>query len=151
MDFTIGEAEVRKRKKNILLGGVFSLLLAGMVAIQNHRHPEQYNDLLLWSVVGFVIIANVVNYYRHRRYLRKIRDHRVEVEPGKVKFRTGDDLSELDVQDIAAMSFFRKKGTLQHIQLRLKSNRGIRLEGYDDLEKLGRLVAEQIPEEHVRD
>ncbi len=151
MHFTVGEAEVRKRNKNILLGAIFSLLLAGMVAFQNHRYPEQYNDVLLWSVVGFVIIANVVNYYRHRRYLRQIRDHRVEVEPGKVKFRTGGDLSELDVQDIAALSFFRKKGVLQHIQIRLRSNRGIRLEGYNDLEKLGRLISEQIPPEHVRD
>ncbi len=151
MDFIIGETEVRKRKRNILLGGVFSLLLAGMIAVQNHRNPEQYNDLLLWSVVGFVIIANVVNYYRHRRYLRQIRDHRVEVQPGKVKFWTGGDSSSLDVNDIAAMSFFRRKGMLQHIQIRLKSNRGIRLEGYNDLEELGRLISEQIPREHVRD
>ena len=151
MEFVIGGAEVRKRKRNILLGAVFSLLLAGMVAFQNHKYPEQYNDLLLWSVVGFVIIANVVNYFRHRRYLRQIREHRVEVEPGKVKFRTGAELSELDVHDIAAMSFFRRKGVLQHIQLRLKSNRGIRLEGYDDLEELGRLISEQIPREQVRD
>jgi hypothetical protein len=151
MKFVIGGAEVRKRRGNVLLGGVFSLMLAGIIAVQNYRYPEKYNDLLFWSAVGFVVIANVVGYYRHRRYLRQIRDHRVEVHPGNVQFWTGDEMSELGVNDIAAMTFYRRRGVLQHIQIRLKSNRGIRLEGYNHLEELGRLIAEQIPPQHVQD
>jgi len=151
MEFVIGEAEARKRKKNVLLGGLFSLALAGIIAVQQYRSPEEYNGALFWSIVGFVVLANLVNYYRHRRYLRLVRTHRVVVQPGKVQFRTGGESSELDVKDIAAMVFHRKRRALQHIQIRLKSDKGIRLEGYDDLETLGRLIAEQIPSEHVKD
>lgn len=151
MEFVIGEAEVRKRKKNVLLGGLLTLALAGITAAQQHWSPEAYNGALLWSIVGFVVLANAVNYYRHRRYLRLVQTHRLEVHPGKVQFWTAGERSELDVNDIAAVVFFRKRRVLQHIQIRLKSNRGIRLEGYDHLERLGRLITEQIPSEHVKD
>jgi len=151
MKFVIGDAEIRKRKKNVLLGGILTLPLAGVLAVQEHISPEAYNDALLWSIVGFVVLANVVNYYRHRRYLRLVQTHRLEVHPGKVQFWTAGESSELDVTDIAGVVFFRKRRVLQHIQIRLKSNRGIRLEGYDDLETLGRLITEQIPSEHVND
>ena len=34
-------------------------------------------------------------------------------------------------------------------QLKLRNNRGIRLEGYADLEQLGGAIADRIPEEQV--
>lgn len=151
MAFAISEQEIRKRKKNTALGAVFSLLLAGMIAVHNYQYPEKYSDVLLWSVVGFLVLANLVNYYRHLRYLRMIRDHEVEVLPGKVRFWTGGKVTELDVKKIAGMFYYRKKGELQHIQIKLKTHRGIRLEGYEKLDELGRLIADQIPPEHVQD
>ena len=151
MAFAISEQEIRKRKKNIALGAVFSLLLAGMIAAQNYQNPEKYNDVLLWSVVGFLLLANLVNYYRHLRYLRIIRDHEVEVLPRKVRFWTGGKMTELDIKKIAGMFYYRKKGQLQHIQIKLTTHRGIRLEGYENLEELGRQIADQIPAEHIKD
>ena len=38
---------------------------------------------------------------------------------------------------------------LEHIQLKLVNKRGIRLEGYADLEQLGCAIADQIPKEQV--
>jgi hypothetical protein len=151
MAFAISEQEIRKRKKNTFWGAVFSLLLAGMIAAQNYQYPEKYNDVLLWSVVGFLLLANLVNYYRHLRYLRMIRDHEVEVLPRKVRFWTGGKMTELDVKKIAGMFYYRKKGELQHIQIKLKTHRGIRLEGYEKLNELGDQIADQIPPEHVQD
>jgi hypothetical protein len=147
--FTIGEHALERRSKNILWGAVLSLVLVVLIAFGNYRYPETYNDVLLWSAVAFVVGANLINYLRHRRYLRLIQDHRVEVLAGKVQFRTGDELSELDIGDIALVNLFRRKGTLNHIQLRLRNNRGIRLEGYGELERLAALLAEQVPEAHV--
>ena len=48
------------RRRNIAWGLFLSLLLAGIVAFQNQRDPEQYNDVLLWSVMGFVALATLL-------------------------------------------------------------------------------------------
>jgi hypothetical protein len=149
--FDIGPESIEKRRKNILLGGVFSLLLAILVVFGHARYPQTYNDVLLWSVLGFVVLGNLVNYYRHRRYLRLIRDHHVDIFPGRIEFWTGDQKSVLDIGDIAGVFLYRKKGVLGHIQIRLKSDRGIRLEDYRELERMAQSIAEQLPKEHVVD
>ncbi|MEA3275013.1 MAG: hypothetical protein U9Q81_06935 [Pseudomonadota bacterium] len=149
--FTISDETLNQRNKNILSGAGLSLILCAVLAFGHHRYPETYNDLLFWSVVGFVVIANLVNFLRYRRYSRLVKDHRVEVHPGKVQFWTGGEKSELDPSDIVAVNLFRKKGVLRHIQLRLKNNRGIRLEGYRDLDRLAAMLTEQVPNAHVVD
>jgi len=147
--FTITEQFLADRSRNILWGGALSLVLVAAIAFGRYRYPETYNDVLLWSVVAFVIGANLINYLRHRRYLRLIRDHVVEVRPGKLRFLTGAEESELDLNDVALVNLFRRMGVLRHIQIRLENNRGIRLEGYGDLERLAGLLAEQVPKAHV--
>ena len=149
MRFLISESEKKKRTTNLLIGLVLSLILAGVIGYENARYPEQYNDVLLWSVVGFVVLANLVSGYRHWRYKRLIRDHYLELLPGKLRFVTRDQASVLELDDVAAMRIFRKRGNLQHIQLLLKSQRGVRLEGYQDLEGLARLLSEQLPPEKL--
>lgn len=149
--FSIGGQYLDRKAKNILWGAGLSLLLVAVVAIGRYRYPETYNDVLIWSIVLFVIGANLINYVRHRRYLRLIRDHSVEVVPGRMHFKTGTEVSELDLNDIAMVNLFRRKGVLHHMQLRLKNNRGIRIEGYSDLERMAALLAEQIPEAHLVD
>lgn len=149
--FVIDEASLAQRRRNIAWGAGFSLILAAVIAVGNYRYPETYNDVLLWSVVGFVILANLIGYLRHWRYVRLVRDHRIEVYPGSVRFWTGPEKTQLALDDVAMMNLFRKKGALQHIQLRLKNNRGIRLEGYRDIERLAALLAEQLPKSHLVD
>ena len=149
--FSIGKQYLDSKTKNILWGGGLSIALVAVIAFGRYRYPETYNDVLLWSIVVFVIGANLINYLRHLRYLRLIRDHRVELVPGRMLFWTGAEKSELDLDDIALVNLFRRKGVLHHIQLRLKNNRGIRLEGYRDLERMSALLAEQIPAAHVVD
>lgn len=147
--FTISEQFLADRSRNILWGGALSLFLVGAILFGRQRYPETYNDVLLWSVVAFVIGANLINYLRYRRYRRLIKDHGVEVRPGRLRFRTGTDESELNLDDIALVNLFRRKGVLRHIQIRLESNRGIRLEGYGDLERMAGLLAEQLPKSRI--
>lgn len=149
MKFRVGDAERRKRKRNLLLGVALSLVLAGVIAFENARYPEQYNDVLFWSVVGFVVVANLVSAFRLWRYLRLVDEHYLELVPGELRFVTQGDESVLELENVAAMRLFRRGGGLQHIQLLLKSQRGVRLEGYEGLDELARQLQEQLPSEKM--
>ena len=149
MSYTVSAASLQIRKKNIRWGLIFSLVLIATVSIGHMLYPETYNEMLFWSVLILVVIGNVINYYRYRRYLRLIKDHRIEIEGKKVLFYTGNEKSVLDAMDIAMLTFYRKKGNVDHIQVKLRNNRGIRLEGYADLEQLGQDIADLIPEHAV--
>jgi len=105
--------------------------------------------MFFWSVIVVVVVGNLVNYYRYRRYLRLVEDHRIEIDGDEVSFFTGTEKSVLDTKEIAALTFYRRKGQVEHIQLKLMNNRGIRLEGYADLEQLGGAIADRIPKEQV--
>ena len=149
MRFKIGKTELRKRSKNIKIGGFFAGVIVIFIAYNNNEYPEKYNDVLYWSIMGFIILANLIGYYRYRRYLRMVKDHWIEVHPNKLQFHTKGEVSELNINDIAALHFYRRKGTLQHIQIKLKNNRGIRLEGYEEINALGDLISDQIPKAHI--
>ena len=149
MLYTISETSLQTRKKNILLGALLSLSLITVIAAGHFLYPEIYNDMIFWSVIIFVVVGNLINYYRYRRYLHLVADHRIEIDGDKVFFFTGDDKSALDTSEIVALTFYRRKGQLEHVQLKLRNNRGIRLEGYADLEHLGEAIADRIPKELV--
>ena len=149
MPYTISETSLQTRKKNIFLGALFSLVLIAVITAGNFQYPETYNDVFLWSVVIVVVAGNLVNYYRHLRYLRLVEDHRIEIDGDKVFFFTGTGKSVLDTKEIVALTFYRRQGQVEHIQLKLRNNRGIRLEGYTDLEQLGGAIADRIPKEQV--
>lgn len=149
MPYTISETSLHTRKKNIVLSALLSLALFAVITAAHFQYPETFNELFFWSVIIAVVACNLVNYLRFRRYLRLIKDHRIEIDDDKVSFFTGADKSVLDTKDIVAMTFYRKKGQLEHIQLKLMNNRGVRLEGYNDLEKLGGAIADRIPKQRV--
>ena len=149
MNYTISETSLQVRRKNNLWSALFSLALIAVVSSGHMLYPKTYNDILLWSVIPLVILGNIINYYRYRRYLRLIRDHRIEIEGDEILFHTGSEKSVLNVKDIAMLTFYRKKGKLDHIQLKLRNNRGIRLESYAELEQLGRDIADRIPKQQV--
>ncbi len=149
MEFTIGRTEIRKRNRNVVGGLVFGSMLAALIVVQNQRSPDVYNTTLLWSVVGFVVIANVVNLVRHLRYVRLTKSHRLEVLDDSIRFVTGNEMTELQLEDVAAIRLFHRRKELLHIQVLLKNKRGIRLEGYDDLEGLSRLLQNRVPDSTI--
>ena len=149
MSYTISETSLQTRKKNIILGALFSLALAAVVTTGHSQYPETYNVMFFWSVIIVVVVANLVNFYHYRRYLRLVKDHRIEIDGNEISFFTGTEKSVLNVKEIVALTFYRRKGQVKHIQLKLKNNRGIRLEGYTDLEQLGGVIADRIPKEQV--
>jgi len=149
--FTISAESLQARKRNVISGGVLGLLLVLLVGWGNLEQPRTYNDVLLWSVVGFVVLANCIGYLRHRRYLRRAREHRLELGPRKLRFVTGSDSSELSLADIASVTVHRTRKGIGHIQILRTDNRGIRLEGYGDLEGLAAGLKKQVRPAHWRD
>lgn len=149
MHFTIGKKEIQKRSKNIKMGAFFATVLVVFIGYHNNQYPAKYNDVLFWSIMGFIILANMIGFYRYRRYLKMVKEHWVEVFFGKMTFTTHGDISELNFDDIAALNFYYHKKILEHIQIKLKNNRGIRLEGYDKLDSLAELISEQVPKAHI--
>ncbi|MCU7819537.1 MAG: hypothetical protein KZQ57_11890 [gamma proteobacterium symbiont of Lucinoma myriamae] len=149
MRFVVGKEELQKRSKNIKIGAFFAGLLVIFIVYHNNEYPEKYNDVLYWSIMGFIILSNLVGYYRYRRYLRMVKQHWIEVHPEQLEFHTNDEVSKLNINDIAALNLYRHKGTLQHIQIKLKNNRGVRLEGYEDINALGDLLCAQVPKAHI--
>jgi len=149
MPYSISKTSLRSRKKNIFLSALLSLVLAAVVTAGHLKDSETYNYMFFWSVIIVVVVGNAVNYYRYRRYLRLVEEHRIEIVGDEVFFYTGADKSILNIKDIARLTFYRRKGQVEHIQLKLRNNRGIRLEGYTDLEQLGGTIADLIPQEQV--
>jgi hypothetical protein len=123
-----------------------------MIVLLNQHNPRDYNDILMWSVLGFLGLFGIIYLFRHMRYLRLVRDHWLELEEGKLRFHSQGSDSELNLRDeVAAIRFFRGKGGLLHIQIILKNNRGIRLESYSDLEGLAKALADQVPKGIIMD
>jgi hypothetical protein len=149
MPYSISKTSLQARKKNIFLGALLSLVLAAVITAGHIQYPETYNNMVFWSVITLVVVGNLVNYYRYRRYLKLVKDHRIEIVGDEVFFFTGTEKSVLDTREIAALTFYRKKGQVEHIQLKLRNHRGIRLEGYANLEQLGDAIADRIPKERV--
>ena len=149
MRYCISKSSLQTRKKNIILGALFALLLAAIITAGHFQNPETYNDMVFWFVIIMVVVGNLVNFYRYRRYLRLVEDHRIEIDGDEVCFFTGTEKSVLDTKEIVALTFYRSKGQVEHIQLKLRNNRGIRLEGYADLEQLGGAIADRIPKQLV--
>ncbi|MGB5736366.1 MAG: hypothetical protein WBM40_18185 [Thiohalocapsa sp.] len=149
--YKIGAQSLRQRTQNVLYGAGLSLLLLLLVGWGHLEQPQTYNDVLLWSVVGFVVLANAIGYWRHRRYLGRARQHRLEVGAGRIQFRTGDEGSELALSDVAGVTVHRRGGHIGHIQIQRTDHRGIRLEGYEDIDDLAAALKAQIPVAHWRD
>ncbi len=149
MKFQLGNSGLEQRKKRILLGLIFSMALVGIITYKHLQYPESYNDVLLWSVVGFVVLANLINYYRHRKHQVLAKSHTLELLDELLRFTTSGVTSELSLQDVTAMKIFQRKKQLQHIQLKLNNGRGIRLEGYDNMEALAESLKKQLPNKEL--
>jgi hypothetical protein len=143
--FVIRRDERRQRWIHVGWGLLFSTGMIAVVALDYQQDPQPSARGLLWSVIIVLLMANVGNLFFLLRYLRKIRDHHLELEPGRLRFVTAGESSELDLAQVAAIRLFRRWGKLQHIQLVLRNNRGIRLEGYQDLDRLAVCLQAELP------
>ncbi len=149
--FTISPESLRERSRNIAYGLILSIGLASLIYWGHIQFPESFNNTLLVSVTLFLVAANLINYVRHRRYLRLVKDHWVQIQPERVRFHAAGTITELDLEEVAAVNVYRRRGAPRHIQIKRKDNRGIRLEGYGDMEGLVQALKVRVPAAHVTD
>ena len=136
MTFTIGPDEIAKRKKNILLGLGFSVGLTALIGYANGVDSMKYNDILLGSVVFFLVFANIINAFRFFQWLKQIPTHRIQMSNGALHFYKGSAVSTLKPDNIAKLKLRKKNGSLITITVTLNIGNKIRLEGYNDMEGL---------------
>ncbi|MBK8637795.1 MAG: hypothetical protein IPN92_05715 [Chromatiaceae bacterium] len=149
--FTISPESLRERSRNIVYGLVLSIGLASLIYWGHIQFPQSFNNTLLVSVYLFLVAANLINYVRHRRYLRLVKDHWIQIQPDRVRFHAAGAITELDLEEVAAVNVYRRRGAPRHVQIKRKDNRGIRLEGYGDMEGLIQALKARIPAAHVTD
>ncbi len=77
------------------MSALLSLVLAAVITAGHFQYPETYNDLFFWSAIVVVLVGNLVNYYRYRRYLRLVEDHQIEIDGDEVSFLAISDLEQL--------------------------------------------------------
>ena len=149
--FTISPESLRERGRNIAYGLILSIGLTLLVYWGHLQFPQSFNKILLVSVILFVVAANLINYVRHRRYLRLAKDHWIQIQPERVRFQAAGAITELDLEEVAAVNVYRRRGAPRLVQIKRKDNRGIRLEGYGDMEGLVQVLKARIPAAHVTD
>ena len=108
--FTISPDSLRERSRNIAYGLVLSIGMALVVYWGHIQFPKSFNNILLVSVILFLVAANLINYVRHRRYLRLTKDHWIQIQPERVRFHAAGTITELDLEDVAAVNVYRRRG-----------------------------------------
>jgi hypothetical protein len=150
--FTISRRAWASAAVTLPYGLILSICLASYQYIgAMSQFPESFNKILLVSVILFLVAANLINYVRHRRYLRLVKDHWIQIQPDRVRFHAAGTITELDLEEVAAVTVYRRRGAPRHVQIKRKDNRGIRLEGYGDMEGLVQALKARIPAAHVTD
>ena len=142
--FRISEAVIRRRHLNIVWGIVFGAALC-LITLRGHAvNSDKYNDTLLVSVLGFVILFCLFNLAGHVRYVRNSRKHHLEVGDDNVTFVTGADESVLPLTEVAQAEPQSRMREGPSLMMRLKNKRIVRLVGYERQEDLIALVSQRI-------
>ncbi len=142
--FRISEAVIRKRNLSTAWGIVFGVALC-VITLRGHAvDSNRYNDTLLVSVVGFVILFCLFNLVGHLRYVRNSRKHHLQLGEDRITFVTGSDQSELLLSEVAFAERQNRRREGPSVMMRLKNKRIVRLAGYERQEDLIALVMEGI-------
>ncbi len=100
--------------------------------------------MLLGLVLLCLILFGVVHLAGYVQYLRRSRTHRVEVEEDCLYFTTEGERTRLELRDVLLIERQKRLGEIISLMLRLRNQRHVRLEGYEDQERLMDLVEERF-------
>lgn len=142
--FYISEAVIRKRHINTAVGIVLGIALCLIALRGNAVDSDRYNDTLLASIVGFVVLFCLFNLLGHIRYTVNSRKHHLEVGEECVTFVTGTKETVLTLSDVALVEQQSRWREGPSLMMRLKNKRIVRLVGYERQEALNALVAQRI-------
>lgn len=143
MVFKIGQAEVKKRQINMLLGLLFSVLFVTFINIKNNTDNTRYNDLLFLSVSVFFAFSNVINLGRHIQWKKSIKTHQIEILADSIIFSKDAEKEVLEPEKVAKIDVKRRGEEVKRIIIVLVIGNKIRLEGYNDMNLFAELLAER--------
>lgn len=149
MIFKIGQTEIHKRRKNMLLGVLFSLGLSVTMVQGNAQDSLRYNDFLIGSIVLFFIFANVINLIRHFKWKGVIKNHQVEVLEDQMVFYKADEKTVLKIDQIQKVFLKRQKGLVTRMILELPIGNKIRLEGYEEMDAFAQVIVGKVDQERI--
>ena len=149
MIFKIGQAEVKKRQNNILLGLLLTVVLAIIVFMGDESIKDKYNDFLIASFILFFLFANIINGIRHFRWKYIIKKHQIEVLDDQVVFLEGDVRTVLQKSQINKAHIKRRQEKVTRIIVQLVNGNKIRLEGYEEMEALAKGLTDRLKPEQV--
>ncbi|MCP3979102.1 MAG: hypothetical protein GY716_07190 [bacterium] len=142
--FRISRETIRLRHRNTILGFAFAGALFWIVWRFRADTTEPFRAMLLGLVLLFLVLFGVVHFVGYLRYLRRSRTHRVEVEEDCLYFTTEGERTRLDLRDVLLIERQKRLGEIVSLMLRLRNQRHVRLEGYEDQERLMDLVAQRF-------
>lgn len=142
--FRISEAVIHKRHLNTAWGIVFGVALCAITLRGHAVDSNKYNDTLLVSVVGFVILFCLFNLVGHLRYVRNSRKHHLELGEDCITFVTGTQESVLPLSEVALVERQSRLREGPSLMMRLNNKRIVRLVGYERQEDLNALVSQRI-------
>ena len=111
---------------------------------------EPFRAMLLGLVLLSLVLFGVVHLVGYVQYLRRSRTHRVEVGEDCLYFTTEGKRTRLDLRDVLLIERQNRLGEMVSLMLRLRNQRHVRLEGYEDQERLMDLVAQRFDARPVR-
>lgn len=151
MIFKIGQTEVKKREKNIMLGLLFSILFVAIVMLDNDTDRGRYNDFLLASIVLFFLFSNVINGIRHLQWKKMIQVHSIDVLENEIAFLKDTEKTTLKIDQIDTVHLKQRGDLVTRIILKRVNGNKIRLEGYDEMDALAKSIIQQVkPDQVVR-
>lgn len=148
--FRISRETIRLRHRNTIVGFAFAGALFWIVWRFRVDAIEPFRAMLLGLVLLSLVLFGVVHLVGYVRYLRRSRTHRVEVEEDCLYFTTEGKRTRLDLRDVLLIERQNRLGEMVSLMLRLRNQRHVRLEGYEDQERLMDLVAQRFDALPVR-
>ncbi len=97
--------------------------------------------------VAYVLLIGLILIWVRKDFLetrRNMQNHRLILENGKIVFENGAIRQELDLQRVHSVRFRRKGGQVRSILVDIEKGRGFKIEGYEGMEEIARIVLEKV-------
>ena len=142
--FRISRETIRQRHRKTIIGLVLAGALFWIVWKARAATVEPYNAMLLGLGLLTLVLFGVVHLAGYVRYVRRSRTHTLEVADDGITFTTGGQQTVLELKDVLLIERQKRLGELVSLMMRLRNRRIVRLEGYEEQERLMDLVTERF-------
>lgn len=142
--FRISRETIRRRHRNTIVGLGFACALGWIAWRARATTTEPYQAMLLGLALLTLALFGVIHFVGYVRYVRRSRTHTLEVADDCIDFTTGGQRTVLELTDVLLIERQKRLGEVVSLMMRLRNQRIVRLEGYEDQGQLMDLVTERF-------